>query len=154
MKIVTITQENRYLKEILHHYYNWWGEELKKSFSEIHRYYTKSLKEETLPTIRALILNDTLIGMYEIDTKNNIEECSYEPYLANVYIKEEYRGQGFSKYLIEDAIFYARKNKIDTLYLHSRIENLYERYGFQMIKQVKTKYGKKRIFAKKINSTE
>ena len=154
MKIVTITKENRYFKEIILHYYRWWGEELSRSLEEIKATYKKSLEEETFPTLRALIINDTLIGMYEIDTKNNIEEYSYGPYLANVYIKEEYRGLGYSKYLILDAISRARKYKIKTLYLHSRLSNFYEPYGFLFIKEVQTKYGKKRIFAKQIDSTE
>jgi len=143
MKIITITNENRYFKEYLNLCYNWFGKEKNLSINEIKEQYKF---HDKLPAIRVLIINDTLIGFYELNEKDNIEEEDYKPYLANVYVKEEYRKQGYSTILINDSINFAKELGYKDLYLHSRIKDYYEKYNFEFIKEVKTKYGNKRIF--------
>ncbi len=145
MIIKSITKPNRYFNEFINLCYQWWGKEKNQSYQEIKDYYLNSL-DNKLPIIRTLIINDTLIGFYEINEKDSIDDEKYTPYLANVYIKEEYRKQGYSTILINDAIEFIKKEGYKDLYLHSRIENYYEKYGFKFLKEVKTKYGNKRIF--------
>lgn len=154
MKLSTITRENRYFHEIMLLYKNWWGEEFNLSLKEIKEKYKETLKTDSFPIIRALIQNDTLIGMYEINKNDNLTNIEYEPFLANVYIKEEYRKQKYSKYLIEDAINYIKKRNIQKLYLHTRLKKFYESYGFTFLKEVNSPYGKKRIYVYDINSTK
>lgn len=84
--------------------------------------------------------------MYELNEKDNIDEQNYTPYLANVFIKESYRNNNYSKLLIEDAIKRVEKMGYNKLYLHTKLENFYEKYNFQYLEEVKTKYGPKRIF--------
>ena len=143
MQIKTITKNNRYFKEFINFCYKWFGEEKSLSVEEIRKNYPL---DDNLPKIRVLIINDTLIGFYEINEKDNIDDEEYTPYLATVYVREEYRKRGYSTILINDAIKYAESLGYKDLYLHSRIENYYEKYGFEFLKEVKTKYGNKRIF--------
>lgn len=143
MQIKTITKDNRYFKEFINFCYKWFGEEKSLSIEEIRKNYPL---DDNLPKIRVLIINDTLIGFYEINEKDNIDDEEYKPYLATVYVREEYRKRGYSTILINDAIKYAESLGYKDLYLHSRIENYYEKYGFEFLKEVKTKYGNKRIF--------
>ena len=150
MEIIKINKNNRYYKEIINIYYNWWLKSKKMSLDNINNLYKDTLNDDHLPNIYALIINDTLIGNYEINQKDDIDEKEYEPYLANVYIKEEYRGQGYSKILINDALKKAKELGYKKLYLHSRLENYYEKFGFKFQEEVETKYGKKRIFVKDI----
>lgn len=147
MAIIQINNNNRYFQEIINIYYQWWGNIKKLSYEEILSRYTNTLNTQTLPKLYALIINDTLIGTYSLEEKDDIDNESYTPYLANVYIKEKYRHQGYSKLLIQDA-----KNKsislgYDTLFLHSHHLNYYEKYSFTFIKEVSTKYGNKRIYS-------
>lgn len=146
MQIKQVNNDNRYYREILNIYYSWWGSIKKKTHEEIESIYKEALTTDTFPKIYALIINDTLIGTYTLDEKDDIENEPYTPYLSNVYVKEKYRHQGYGTLLIEDA-----KNKTlhlgyKKLYLHSHLENYYEKYGFQFIKEVDTPYGKKKIF--------
>ena len=150
MEIKTVNKTNRYFYEIINSYYNWWGKDKEKSLKDIHDFYVNIIENDDLPIIRALIINDTLIGYYELNAKDDIDELNYTPYLANVFVKEQYRKQGYGSYLINDAIELAKNMGYEKLYLHSHLENFYEKYGFKFLKEVNTKLGKKRIYIYKI----
>ena len=150
MQIVRVTKNNRYYREIINIYNNWWGKEKGLTYDEINKLYINTLDNDELPKIYALISNDTLIGTYEINEKDGIDSEKYTKYIANVFIKEKYRKNGYSKLLIEDAIERAKYHDYNALYLHSRLENYYEKYGFKLIKEVNTSKGIKRIFELKI----
>ena len=120
------------------------------SLVDIDNMFKDTLDKDELPFIYALIINDTLIGTYQINQKDDIDEKEYEPYLANVFSKEQYRNRGFSRVLIEDSIKKTKELGYKNLYLHSRLENYYEKFGFKFLEEVETKYGKKRIFEKDV----
>ena len=154
MNIIKIDHDNRYFREIYIIYKNW----LKESSYEIDEKaflneYLTSFSEDKLPNIYALIINDTLIGMYELSTKDFIDNEKYTPYLSRVFIKEEYRNKGYGAMLIEHAISTAKSLEFKKLYLHSHHENLYEKFGFKFLKEVETKYGKKRVYELNLKST-
>ena len=154
MNIIKIDHDNRYFREIFIIYKNW----LKDSSYEIDEKeylneYLNSFNEDKLPNIYAMIINDTLIGMYELSAKDFVEEEKYTPYLARVYVKEQYRGLGYGKELINHSINTAKSLDYKKLYLHTHHNNLYEKYGFKFLKEVKTKYGSKRIYELDLKST-
>ena len=143
MKIITITKGTRYFDEFINLTYHW-GDRF-NTYEEFRKEYQDNIDND-LPKLRALIINDTVIGLYEINEKDGIDNADYAPYLANVYVREEYRKRGFGTLLIEDSIKYTKELGYETLYLHSRLENYYEKYGFKLIDVVKTDHGDKRIF--------
>ena len=145
MQLITINKKNRYFDEFVKLNFEWWGERKGFTYQDFEKHYLDSFNEK-LPKLRALIINDTLIGFYEIKEKDYIDDEDYTPYLANVYVKEEYLKRGYSTILINDSIKYAKELGYKDLYLHSRIKDYYEKYNFEFIKEVKTKYGNKRIF--------
>lgn len=146
MLINQINKSDRYFLEIINIYYKWWSNIQNKKYSDIYEKYITSLTSSLLPKIYALIINDTLIGTYSLEEKDNIDNEPYTPYLANVYIKEKYRHQGYSKLLIEDAKEKAILLGYKDLYLHTKINNYYEKFGFKFLKEVNTPYGNKRIY--------
>ena len=152
MKIQKVTKDDSIFKEIVECYYEWWG---KKYYlcDEFYSLYLSYIKSDGLPNIYALVDSDILIGMYEINEHDRIE-VDYAPFLANVFVKEEFRGKGYSRLLINDSIEQAKKMGCDYFYLRSRHENLYEKYGFELICEVETSLGKKRIFRKLINKSK
>lgn len=151
MKIIKINNENRYLNEIVNIYYDWWAKDKNIKYNDLYNSY---LNKNTLPIIYALIINDTLIGMYELNEKDFIQNKEYTPYLANVYILEKYRGLGYSKCLIEHAIKKTKKMGYNKLYLHSKHENYYEKFGFKFKEKVNTEYGEKNIYVRKIKESD
>lgn len=148
MDIVLLNNNNnRYFKEVINIYYKWWGSKKNTSYEKILSTYSNF---SSLPHIYALIINDTLIGTYCLSPKDDIDNEDYTPYLANLYIKEKYRNQGYSKILINDAKIKAQALGYDTLYLHSHLNNYYEKYSFTYLKEINTKYGPKRIYKTKL----
>lgn len=150
MKIEEIKEFNEDFAEAMNIFANWWGVEKNISLEEITKEYKNTLFKSTLPKIFVLKDNDAVIGVYELKKNDNIPTDEYEPYLASVFIKEEYRGNGYSKILISSAKEETEKLGYKTLYLHSRQINLYEKYGFEYIRTIDTEYGPKRIFKFKI----
>ena len=145
MEIIKITKKNRYYQEIINIYYNWWLKSKNMSLVDIDNMFKDTLDKDELPFIYALIINDTLIGTYQINQKDDIDEKEYEPYLASLDTTCQK-----IRFLIEDSIKKTKELGYKTLYLHSRLENYYEKFGFKFLEEVETKYGKKRIFEKDV----
>ena len=91
------------------------------------------INNKTYPITIILLKDKELIGFYQIVSHDN-DNTSYTPWLANVYIKKQYRHQGYGKYLINTIPTYMDKLNIKTLYLHTRHQNLYEKFGSQILK--------------------
>lgn len=113
----------------------------------IHRDITNAIingiSNNTYPITIILLKNQELIGFYQITSHDN-DNTFYTPWLANVFIKEEYRNQGYGRILISSIPKYLKNLNITTLYLHTRHENLYEKFGWQKIKPLDLGDGIKR----------
>ena len=101
------------------------------------------INNNTYPITIILLKNNDLIGFYQITSHDN-DATSYTPWLANVFIKEKYRHQGYGRFLIETVPNYMNKLNIKTLYLHTRHQNLYEKFGWKLLKPLKLPDGIKR----------
>ena len=150
MQIVKINNNNRYFREAVNLLYGWFKDTKHISYEEVNKQLIEDLKEDSLPNLYALIINDTLIIIYEINEKDDVDEAPYTPYIASIFVKEEYRGNGYMKLIMADAFSKIKGMGYDKAYVHSSHEGLYEKYGFVHIDDVDTKYGKKRIFEKEL----
>lgn len=56
-----------------------------------------------------------------------------------MYVKEEYRGKGYSKILNNAILEEARKRNIKKLYLKTELENYYEKFGAQYLENINEK---------------
>lgn len=89
----------------------------------------------TYPITIILLKNDKLIGFYQIVEHDN-DNTSYTPWIANVYVLEEYRGLGYGRVLIESIPDFMKELNIKTIYLHTRHINLYEKFGFEKYQEL------------------
>ena len=101
------------------------------------------IKNKTYPITIILLKDNKLIGFYQIVNHDN-DNTSYTPWLANVFIKEEYRHQGYGRFLINTIPTYMDKLNIKTLYLHTRHQNLYEKFGWNLLEPLALPDGIKR----------
>ena len=150
MQIIKINNNNRYFRESVKLLYEWWKDIKHISYDEVYTQLLDDLKEDSLPNLYALVINDTLIAIYEINEKDDVDEAPYTPYIASIFVKEEFRGNGYMKMIMSDAFSKIKGMGYDKAYLHSSHEGLYEKFGFTHIDDVDTKYGKKRIFEKEL----
>lgn len=96
-----------------------------------------------------LLDDDNLIGFYRIVLHDN-DNTNYAPWIANIYIKENYRNKGNGRYLINTIPNYLEKLNISNIYLHTRINNFYEKFGWHLLRPLDLHDGIKRnIYALK-----
>ena len=62
-----------------------------------------------------------------------IPDVPYTPYIGYMFVGEEYRGNRLSQRLIQYAMEYLNAVGFDRVYIISDHENLYEKYGFEVI---------------------
>ena len=89
----------------------------------------------TYPITIILLKDNELIGFYQIVEHDN-DNTSYTPWIANVYVLEEYRGLGYGRVLIESIPDFMKELNIKTIYLHTRQINLYEKFGFEKYQEL------------------
>jgi len=53
-----------------------------------------------------------------------------------MYIKEEYRGKGYSKILNKAILEEAKKRKIERIYLKNNLKNYYEKFGANYLEKL------------------
>ena len=76
-----------------------------------------------------LVENNTLIGFISIFPTDGEERKDLSPWYATMFVKEEYRGNGYSKILNNAILSEARKRGFRKLYLKTDLVNYYEKFG-------------------------
>ena len=86
------------------------------------------------------MVNDKeLIGFISIFPTDGNERKDLSPWYATMYVKEQYRGHGYSKILNDAILSEAKKRKIKILYLKTELKNYYEKFGAQYMEKLNEK---------------
>jgi len=116
----------------------------------VHSFLTNSYwsKGITLDKIKNSIENSLCFGVYynskQIGFSRVVTDYTLFGYIADVFILEEYRGRGLSKWLMDTIINYPSiKNLRSWMLATSGAHGLYEKYGFEKISDPE-KYMKKK----------
>lgn len=126
MTFVRLTKDNKSLKE--------------KALEELLKVNNTDFFSEDDLTLNYLLLNgDEIIG--GVDYKHTYTESD----LLFIYIKKEYRGNNYSKYLLDESFKELKKIGIKKVFLEVDTENhvaynLYKSYGFKEISIRKNYY--------------
>ena len=64
------------------------------------------------------------------------ETTPLTPWYATMYVKQEFRGRGYSKILNEEIIKEAKRLGYDKVYLKSELINYYEKFGAKYIEDL------------------
>ena len=136
LKIYNLKQKRKYIEEIAILTQKEWGE--KNLSNNIFKSKVKnkiSLIKSNLnnPKYCKLILldNETLVGFISIFPNDCDEKPELSPWYATMYVKEEYRKNGYSKILNNAILSEARKRNFSKLYLKTSLVNYYENFGFK-----------------------
>ena len=92
-------------------------------------------KLEYIKEIAILILldDDKLVGFISMFPYDGEERKELTPWYATMYVKKEYRKNGYSK-ILNDAILKEAKNRgFSKIYLKSELKNYYEKFGAKYI---------------------
>ena len=76
--------------------------------------------------------DDELVGFYQIKDHDN-DNTNFSPWLANVYIVPEKRKMGYSRKLLESIPNILKDLGYDMLYLHTKLINYYDKFGWKKL---------------------
>lgn len=96
--------------------------------------FNKELKETNIKlngTILGLYLDNTLIGIAQIDYINNYFENKKIAYINSLCIKKEYRHQGYGDQLLKACIQISQEKKADIINLTSNKNRVYAHMLYQ-----------------------
>lgn len=124
--------DDKILKITTNWMYNWWGIEENYSYEEVKCYMKYSFNDKKLPQTYGIFLNDEIIGMYQFTNRDLFLRPDIYPWLANLYIDEKYRNQGYGKKLITSVKNNAIKNlNSNEIYLYTQHKGLYEKFDWE-----------------------
>ena len=138
LKIYNIKEKQEFLREVAILTQKEWG---KKTNSEeefeakINKKISKIINNFDNPLYCKLVLlaDDVLIGFISIFPTDGDERKDLSPWYATMYVKEELRGQGYSK-ILSNAILQEAKNPgLKKLYLKTDFINYYEKFGATLL---------------------
>ncbi len=141
MKVYNLKDKLEYLNEVANLEYEEWADKKdEKKQERIKRKKEKICNEFNNKSFCKLILidNNNLIGFISIFPKDCEEEKELTPWYATMYVKKEYRNNGYSR-ILNDAILKEAKDRgFSTLYLKTYLENYYEKFGAIFIRKLKS----------------
>lgn len=139
-KVKLITDYHKVnFEKLLDWMFNWWGKEEKKSKKWVQEYMKHSFNKDKLPiTIVAFNEKDEEVAMCNVTMHDLEVRPDIYPYIANLYVQEEYRGNGLVKLLLTKALSEARKLGVQELYIFTKHCGLYEKYGWEFVGEIDT----------------
>ncbi len=134
LKIYNIKEKQEFLREVAELTQKEWGsktnskeefeEKINKKISKIINNFNNSLYCKLV-----LLDNDILIGFISIFPTDGDERKDLSPWYATMYVKEEFRGKGYSKILNNAILEEAKSRGFGKLYLKTNLINHYEKFG-------------------------
>ena len=134
LKIYNIKENQEFLREVAELTQKKWGSKTnsEEEFrAKINKKISKIINNFNNPLYCKLVLldDDILIGFISIFPTDGDERKDLSPWYATMYVKEEFRGKGYSK-ILNNAILEEAKNRgFKKLYLKTDLINYYEKFG-------------------------
>lgn len=151
MEIINIKNNILFLKEYIKLCSLEWGS--KKTEKEMQNYIKNKLKKvidgDNVISILALVEDAELIGFISLFKYDYDERKDLTPWYSTMYVKEKFRGRGYSKILNDSIIKEAKRLGYRKLYLKTNLNNYYEKFGAQYIEELSN--GEKLYFIELIN---
>ena len=117
--------------------YDWWGIEENYKYDDVYTYMKNSFNKDKLPQTFIMYLGNNIIGMYQITYRDLFVRPNIYPWVANIYVDEKYRNNGYGKLLISSIRNTVKENTgFDELFLYTSHKNLYEKYGWECIEKI------------------
>lgn len=134
LKIYNIKEKQEFLREVAILTQKEWGSKTNSDEefrAKINKKISKIINNFNNPLYCKLVLLDDniLIGFISIFPTDGEERKDLSPWYATMYVKEEFRGKGYSKVLNNAILEEAKKRGFKKLYLKTGLINYYEKFG-------------------------
>lgn len=137
IQIIRINNNIKYLKEYVTICYLEWSNKEKTLEEYVTYKVNKILNSDNVISILGLTINEELIGFVSLLKSDGEERKDLTPWYATMYVKDEYRGLGYSKMLNKAILKEAKFFKYNKVYLKSNLINYYEKIGAKFIEKLK-----------------
>ena len=143
LEIYNIKDKQEYLKEIAELTQKEWGSgtnSIEEFNAKIDKKINKIISNLNNPNYCKLILlqDNTLVGFISIFPHDCDERPDLSPWYATMYVKEEFRGNGYSKLLNDTILKEAKSRGFTKIYLKTDLINYYEKFGANYIETLKS----------------
>ncbi len=143
LKIYNLRDKEEYIDEVAILTQKEWGQKNLSKEEFERKVKNKILKIKSnfwnINYCKLILLDDTsLVGFISIFPTDGNERKDLTPWYATMYVKEKYRGKGYSKILHNAILSEAKKRKINKLYLKTDLENYYEKLGAKFLEVLST----------------
>lgn len=144
--MICVNPKEELVQELSIIMYNWWGMDEGWSMEKIYQYVKHSCLDNCLPMTFVHFEDEKLAGFCQLTYQDVDVRPDLYPWFINMYVKEEYRGKGICRMLVEEALDKAKELGFSNVYLYAIINGLYERFGFKRVSDLQTydndiKYG-------------
>lgn len=117
---------------VVQHQYQWWAEEFAVKMPQVELYMRHTLCAD-VPYTYVMEQGEELIGFYQVILSDLFTRPDLGPWFGFAYILPAYRHQGHFRTLMSQVPVHARSHGLRELYLHTRHEGLYEKFGWQLL---------------------
>lgn len=135
MNYINVKENIPYLKEYIKLCSLQWGSP--KTNDEMNKYIEDKINrimlDDKIISIIGLEERNEMIGFISLFKFDGDERRDLTPWYATMYVKEKYRGRGYSKILNNLIIKEAQKLEYERIYLKSNLINYYEKFGAKYI---------------------
>ena len=129
-------KDHKSVKIVANMMYEWWGKSSYISLELMEEIIKSYCKNEIFPIVLIAKYDDEIVGTVSLLANDTQLRQDLFPIISSLYVKENYRNQGIGTQLMKKMIDLSKKN-FDKLYLMTRIEGYYEKFGFKYLENTK-----------------
>lgn len=137
MKIYNLIDKKEYIKEVAILEYEEWATDKENNRKDRLNNKIKKLENNLSRNdfCKLILLNEyELVGFISIFPYDCDECMDLSPWYATMYVKEAYRGKGYSKILNDAILKEAKERNYKEIFLKTTLVNYYEKFGAKLIK--------------------
>lgn len=124
--------DSQSIKIISNMMYEWWGRDSYISLNAMEEIIKSYCINDTFPVVLVAKIENEIVGTVTLLANDTQLRQDLFPIISSLYIKENYRNQGIGKLLMKSIIGIS-KQYFNRVYLLTRLEDYYEKMGFEYL---------------------
>ena len=137
LKVYNLLDKLEYLEEVVNLEYEEWANNKEDNKNDRINQKIRNIKNNLSNNnfCKLILLKDNaLIGFISIFPNDSDECTNLTPWYATMYVKKEYRGNGYSIILNNEVLEESRKRNYKEIFLKTNLNNYYEKFGAKFVK--------------------
>lgn len=135
IRVVNLSENLDYLEEVSKWIWKEWSEIHGASLGDVVYRSRHSICKSSIPQMYIALYDKEVIGVVSLWNNDLTARQDLTPWMATLFVKEEYRGLGVGTILQEKSIEVAKSLNYEYLYLITDHVGYYERTGWEFLEQ-------------------